>query len=48
MDDVLATGGTFKACKELISKVNGNYVGAGFYINIKSLNNEDVKYVEEF
>lgn len=48
MDDVLATGGTFKACKELINKVNGNYVGAGFYINIKSLNNEDVDYIEEF
>lgn len=48
MDDVLATGGTFKACKELINKVNGNYVGAGFYINIKALNNEDVKYIEEF
>ena len=48
MDDWLATGGTFNACKELISKVKGNYVGAGFYINIKSLNNEDVDYIEEF
>ena len=48
IDDVLATGGTLKACKELISKCNGNYVGAGFYINITSLNDENVDYVEEF
>lgn len=48
IDDVLATGGTLEACKELIKQAGGNYVGAGFYINIKALNNEDVDYVEEF
>ena len=26
IDDVLATGGTFKACKELIKQAGGNYV----------------------
>lgn len=48
IDDVLATGGTFQACKDLIKQAGGNYVGAGFYINIKALNNEDVDYIEEF
>lgn len=48
IDDVLATGGTLKACQELIEKCGGNYVGAGFYINIKSLNNEEIDYIEEF
>lgn len=48
IDDVLATGGTFQACKDLIKQAKGNYVGAGFYINIKNLNNEDVDYIEEF
>lgn len=47
VDDVLATGGTLKACKELIKKCGGNYVGAGVYINIKNLNNEVVNFVEE-
>lgn len=48
IDDVLATGGTLEACKDLIKQAGGNYVGAGFYINIKALNNEDVDYIEEF
>ena len=48
IDDVLATGGTLTACKDLIKQCNGNFVGAGFYINIKALNNEDVDYIEEF
>lgn len=48
IDDVLATGGTLKACKELIEQAGGNCVGAGFYINIKALNNEDIDYIEEF
>jgi len=46
VDDVLATGGTLEACKKLIEKIGGNYVGAGFYINIASLNNEEVNAVE--
>ena len=48
MDDVLATGGTLQACKDLIKQAGGNYVGAGFYINIKALNNEEIDCVEEF
>ena len=48
MDDVLATGGTLQACKDLIKQAGGNYVGAGFYIKIKALNNEEIDCVEEF
>lgn len=47
VDDVLATGGTLKACIELIKQCGGNYVGAGFYINISSLNSEKVDFIEE-
>ena len=46
VDDVLATGGTLEAAKQLISKCNGNFVGAGVYINIKALNNLDVNAIE--
>lgn len=46
VDDVLATGGTLNAAKELVEKVGGNFVGAGVYINIKALNNLDVNAVE--
>lgn len=46
IDDVLATGGTLEASKQLIEKCGGNFVGAGVYINIKSLNNLDTNYVE--
>ncbi len=46
IDDVLATGGTLEASKQLIEKCGGNYVGAGVYINIKALNNSDTNYVE--
>ena len=48
MDDVLATGGTLEACRDLIKQAGGICVGAGFYINIKALNNEDIDAVEEF
>ena len=48
IDDVLATGGTLKACKDLIKQCGGNFVGAGFYINLVSLNNEKVDYIEKF
>ena len=34
--------------KDLIKQAGGNYMGAGFYINIKALNNEEVDCVEEF
>ena len=40
--------GTLEACKDLIKQAGGNYVGAGFYINIKALNNEEIDCVEEF
>lgn len=46
IDDVLATGGTLEASKELINKCGGNFVGAGVYINIKALNNANTNYVE--
>lgn len=46
VDDVLATGGTLNAVKELIEKAGGNFVGAGVYINIKDLNSLDVNSVE--
>lgn len=46
VDDVLATGGTLDACIKLIEKIGGNYVGAGFYINITSLNNKTVDSIE--
>ena len=46
IDDVLATGGTLEASKQLIAKCEGNFVGAGVYINIKALNNLNVNYVE--
>lgn len=46
IDDVLATGGTLDASKELIEKCGGTFVGAGVYINIKALNNLDINYVE--
>ena len=48
VDDVLATGGTLKACKNLINKCKGQYSGAGVYINITELNNEDVNFIEEY
>jgi len=47
VDDVLATGGTLKAIKKIISKVNGIYAGGAVYINLSGLNNEEINYVEE-
>lgn len=46
VDDVLATGGTLEAAKKLIAECNGNFVGAGVYINIKALNKLNVNSVE--
>lgn len=46
IDDILATGGTLNASKELIQNCGGNFVGAGVYINISSLNNLDIDYIE--
>lgn len=47
VDDILATGGTLKACKELIEKCGGNYVGTGMYIKIKGLCDENIDYLLE-
>lgn len=47
VDDVLATGGTLEACKELIEKSKGNYVGAGMFANIVEINNEKVDYLDK-
>jgi len=47
IDDVIATGGTLAACKKLIQKCGGQYIGGGVYINIKKLNNENINYIEE-
>ncbi len=47
VDDVLATGGTLRACKELIKQCKGNYIGAGMYIKIKGLSDEEVSYLIE-
>ena len=46
VDDVLATGGTLNAAKKLVENANGNFVGAGVYINIKELNNMEINSVE--
>lgn len=46
VDDVLATGGTLNAAKQLVEKAGGNFVGAGVYINIKALNNLQINAVE--
>ena len=46
VDDVLATGGTLEAAKQLVKKAKGNFVGAGVYINIKDLNKLDINSVE--
>jgi len=36
------------ACKQLVQKCNGNFVGAGVYINIEGLNKEkNIDYVEK-
>ena len=38
VDDLLATGGTIKACSDLVSKCGGNVVGAAFIIELSFLN----------
>ncbi|REL38225.1 adenine phosphoribosyltransferase [Rhodohalobacter sp. SW132] len=37
-DDLIATGGTAKACAELIEKLGGNIIGFSFIMQIDSLN----------
>lgn len=48
VDDIIATAGTYKACKQLVKKCEGNFVGAGVYINISDLNKENnVNFIEK-
>ncbi len=37
MDDLLATGGTIKACCELVEELGGEVVGCGFVIELSFL-----------
>mgnify|MGYP001158801829 FL=1 len=37
MDDLMATSGTLHATVELVEKLGGQVVGAGFYIELKDL-----------
>lgn len=40
VDDLLATGGTMKACCNLVEKIGANVVGCCFLINLKALEGE--------
>lgn len=44
IDDIYATGNTFKAIKDAIKDLGGNVVGEGVVINIKELNNNKKLY----
>lgn len=39
VDDIYATGNTFKAIKNEVTRLGGNVVGEGVILNIKELNN---------
>ena len=41
VDDLLATGGTIKACKDLIEQEGGQVVGAAFLIELAGLKGRD-------
>ena len=41
VDDLLATGGTIKACKDLIEKERGQVVGAAFLMELAGLKGRD-------
>jgi adenine phosphoribosyltransferase len=38
LDDLLATGGTMEACRQLVTELGGEVVGAAFVIELLSLN----------
>ncbi|MGL4942949.1 MAG: adenine phosphoribosyltransferase [Thermoguttaceae bacterium] len=42
VDDLLATGGTMEACRELITENGGNVVGAAFLMELAGLNGRQV------
>jgi len=41
VDDLLATGGTVKAVKDLVEQLNGNIVGIAFLIELSALKGRD-------
>ena len=41
IDDIYATGNTFRAIKEELIRLGGNVVGVGVILNIKELNNNN-------
>ena len=41
VDDLLATGGTIKACKDLVEQEGGNVVGATFLMELAGLKGRD-------
>ena len=41
IDDIYATGNTFRAIKEELIRLGGNVVGEGVILNIKELNNNN-------
>jgi len=47
VDDIMATGGTLNASKQLIEKCGGNYIGGLVYINISFLNTEKIEYIKK-
>jgi len=47
IDDILATGGTLKASKELVEKAGGILIGKCVYINLISLNQEQIDSVRQ-
>lgn len=40
-DDLLATAGTLRACKELVEELGGELVGAAFYIELPDLKGKE-------
>ncbi|MDR3182496.1 MAG: adenine phosphoribosyltransferase [Planctomycetaceae bacterium] len=41
LDDLLATGGTIEACRQLVTELGGEVVGAAFVMELRSLNGRE-------
>ena len=41
VDDLLATGGTMKACCELVEQLGGSIIGVAFLIELAGLNGRE-------